>query len=86
MTMHFRSSVFDYDKENNLLVADASDLFLSNRWGLPSAIDITSERTGRTVRFVFSKREYDAGGEDVVGYRFIPGPDGISTEVLIIND
>lgn len=82
MIMHFRSSQFTYIKEKDVLVADASDLF----FGSASAIDITSERTGRTVRFTFKGREYDASGEDVAGYRFTSSAPGISTEILIIND
>ncbi len=69
------------------LVAEASDL----GGPVPDIISIKSHRTGQTVRFAFSRRDYN--GDDVAGWRYNPIwpdrdtiPGAHRASVLIIND
>lgn len=79
---------FDWDRENNVLVAEASDLngFRIRRLyndACDHGIAILSP-TGTEKRFVLTETDVDGEGE-IQGWRFNP-IDGIGPSVLIIND
>lgn len=79
---------FDWDRESNLLVAEASDLecFAIRRLyndACDMGIAILSP-TGTEKRFNLVDTDVDGEG-DVQGWRFNP-VDGIGPSVLVIND
>jgi hypothetical protein len=80
---------FDWDRENNALVAEASDLGHSQLVhrlyddACDLGIAIRSHHTGKVKRFVLAGT--DKSGDDVAGWRFNP-VDGVGPSVLIIND
>lgn len=79
---------FDWDRENNVLVAEASDLdgFAIRRLyndACDHGIAILSP-SGTTKRFNLVDTDVDGEGE-IQGWRFNP-VDGIGPSVLIIND
>lgn len=85
---------FDWDRENNTLVAECSQFNSDgDAWTGPAmhrlyndacdyGIAIASP-SGVTKRFAFAGR--DQNGDDVAGWRFNP-VDGIGPNVLFIND
>lgn len=52
----FHSNQFTFDKNTKRMVAEASDLGL-RAGDFPQSLDVVSDHTGRTVRFVYDLAE-----------------------------
>jgi hypothetical protein len=92
--MHYRASQFDLN--GKVYVAEASELNTARIMGmLPSGCQgiMLGEPGSWCGEFVFIHYDYDASGEDIAGWNFLPSmetvqkmPTMAGRKVLIIND
>ncbi len=78
------SNKFTYINTTRTFVTDMSMLHDEAYGRSLATFYIRSARTGDTRLFINTGVDYDASGEDIVGYRFISPGNGLSA--LLIND